>query len=366
MTDDERTYDKRRRDCAKTDRGDTDCGSDCVWDRSSRRCTAPDIPDALKKLFDGSKFITFRHNKTPAVTIRIPVNKDTLFGKYAGAIRFDSLTGRLVLCYGIVGSHNPDTGVPVLSTLLGHTHNRNMWRWYQQHGRTLIKKRLRAYTDDDDMPYASIFALPGAYMQLTWEQIMHLQSFKESLTSEYTPETGDFAKTGAELREENAIVFLSKMPSEYPVGGRDVPDDAWWTKGEFAASFDAYKTKAETKGEYDYNPWAVLGEKPSREDRYRYEDSSSDSDSSDSDSDSSDSDDGYSRRRYSKKSRNKIAVKKCNVGNMRAYEAFTSVFDPEGDALSGKLLEKMFRDKYKLCGKKKKALEKEGEEEGGE
>ena len=156
-----------------------DCGSDdeCTYDKKSKTCV-PASADSIGKFMDGTKYLTFRSNKKPAFTFRIPINKDTLYGKYAGAIRWSPTTGKLHLCYGPLikdkGAIRSDR--PVLSMLVKDKVNKDLWMWFVNSGYALQKKRERESSEIvNDLFYADLYGLPGASYQLSYAEYLYIR-----------------------------------------------------------------------------------------------------------------------------------------------------------------------------------------------
>ena len=137
--------------------------------------------NAASKFMDGSKFLTFRSKNKPAFSFRIPINRDTLFGKYSGAIRFDEVTGKLHLCYGPVLR---GTTRPHLSTIVKPNLATHLWTWYVNSGKNLQKKRACEMANERATSYTDLYALPGASYQLSYAEAKYLEREGPALTRE--------------------------------------------------------------------------------------------------------------------------------------------------------------------------------------
>ena len=156
MSPEDLAKDRRRRNCGLKD--SDDCDNDCEWSKGKKICVPKDsASEANSKFMNGSKFLTFRSNKKPAFSFRIPINEETLIGKYSGAIRFSPATGKLHLCYGPLADAMAVR--PVLAMLVKPKLSENLWSWYTSSGRTLQKKRVRE--TDGKGTHTDIYALPG-------------------------------------------------------------------------------------------------------------------------------------------------------------------------------------------------------------
>lgn len=189
MTDDELKSSKRQYICndmtstkKKADgacRPPWDCTSPCAYDKKSEKCVPQkDEFESSGKFMDGTKYLTFRSNKKPAFTFRIPINEETLYGKYAGAIRLSPITGKLHLCYGPLMREGQGSDRPVLSMLVKDKVNKDLWMWFVNSGLALQEKRTKEHTNDAGVEayYAEIYNLPGAHYQLSYTEFLYLQS----------------------------------------------------------------------------------------------------------------------------------------------------------------------------------------------
>lgn len=109
--------------------------------------------------------------------VRVPVNDDTLFGPYRGALRLDPHTLRLHLCFGPTAppSH-ARTGLVVhrisspapIATIVDADTAAWLCRWWKEHG-----DDRRAY--DCERTYAQTYGLPGAFVQLSAADVCELR-----------------------------------------------------------------------------------------------------------------------------------------------------------------------------------------------
>jgi hypothetical protein len=275
---------------------------------------------------DGSKYLTFRSNKKPAFSFKIPINADTLFGQYRGAIRFSPTTGKLVLCYGPMFQPDGRSERPVLSMLVKEKLADDLWNWYVNHGRVAQKKRasetalvmrdpdtgvIKRVTDvvkrerptpssfpDDDLPdttklaafyYADLYGLPGASYLLSYAEVQYLEQVMASVASEQskitptlaynTPQPG--GPLGMDKRFlERAPVTLAELadaPHDCPpfikaaMGAKWTTLDDWNEEDDttFDSMFPHFaKHNCIVKGEYGLfykNLVAGLPEGPARE-----------------------------------------------------------------------------------------------------
>lgn len=160
------------------------CAEGCSYDMRLGCIPTAFADDKIGKfLADGKRFFTFRSNKKPAFSFKIALSMETLMGDYAGAIRFSPLTGRLVLCYGPMVDVQKGTKSkrPLLATIVRDSLARNLWDWYQNNGRHLQKRRAEEMVDaEGNYYYAEIYGLPGASIQLSWQEAMWLDKFLDA------------------------------------------------------------------------------------------------------------------------------------------------------------------------------------------
>merc|ERR1712187_189704 len=134
---DEKTALNQVRDHACKTKGKTDgkCADDCFY-KPGQGCLSSlkSEEDKMNLMFSGegpgAKFITFRSNKKPSFSFRIPVSRDTLIGKYRGAIRFSPVTGKLHVCYGPLINGQSVSTRPVLSMLVKDKLGKDLWTYY--------------------------------------------------------------------------------------------------------------------------------------------------------------------------------------------------------------------------------------------
>lgn len=110
--------------------------------------------------------------------LRIPINEDTLFGEYRGALRLDPTTLRLHLCFGPIASpQNGFTGLvdathrptpALLAMIVSASDAAWLCGWWRRH------RGPRAH--DDGTPYAVVYGLPGAFVQLCAEDVSELKT----------------------------------------------------------------------------------------------------------------------------------------------------------------------------------------------
>ena len=239
------------------------CDKDCRFDMKLKRCVpsekeAPPIA-AAGKFMDGSKFLTFRSNKKPAFSFRIPINADTLIGKYSGAIRFAPTTGKLHLCYGPLKPHSTQVANrPVLSMLVKPRLSENLWTWYLSSGKNLQKKRMRELASTDaEQSYTDLYALPGASYQLSYAEANYLEAVIEKINA---PESADDALFGLKPTDVKVTKMsdLVQAPTSCPpVLGVVEADEGCLESVEFGA-------QGMSDDDDDYDQLAVLGHKPTK------------------------------------------------------------------------------------------------------
>lgn len=212
-----------------------ECPDKCLFDPKMGMCAPQD--SMLHKLLSGKRFLTFKHGKSPAVHISMPITLETLVGDYAGAIRFSPITGKLHLCYGPLyvsegvkstparaaasartlemdraeasyrGVNNTSTRA-VLAMILTEEKARSLAKWYAHTGYYAEKRRMMSLHDDDSY-YAEMFTLPGASLQLSYQEIVALDSIIKNLDK-------DLAK-GMEAEDKNFGIFgLAAKPKTCP------------------------------------------------------------------------------------------------------------------------------------------------------
>lgn len=174
-------------------------GIDCSRDEE---CT-----DFTSSILHGTRGSLVFRSTNPRFKMQIPINKETLIGDYAGAIRWSPTTGKLHLCYGHVFDDDnglPAAGRPLLSMIVEPDVAKKLWAWYESSGRALFQKRKDKYEDDDVAHrYADIYGLPGATVQLSYQEIVKLDADLKQV--EYDP-------AGA----PRGIGYLAKAPSACP------------------------------------------------------------------------------------------------------------------------------------------------------
>lgn len=259
---------QRMRQC-RTSKNGYDCGPDCEYDFGKDQCKPTKVSEyepsneSAAKFMTGKRFLTFRSNKKPSFTFRIPVNEETLFGEYAGAIRWSPVTGKLHLCYGPIVSGGQLSKRPLLSMLVKEKLGRDLWMWYTNHGRDLQRKRVRETASDDDLIYAEVYGLPGASMSLSWAECMYLDAIMQQKNrddpSKYTMQ--GIADLGA--APSGCPPFLGPnataecfMPGEY----NDTPD---------AQAFTASMQQA-LNGDADFDGFMATGGSMSKKEREHY------------------------------------------------------------------------------------------------
>lgn len=207
-----------------------ECPDKCLFDPKMGMCAPQD--STLHKLLSGKRFLTFKHGKSPAVHISMPITLETLVGDYAGAIRFSPITGKLHLCYGplyVSAGVTPATPVTptapgaaapakpavdntstraVLAMILTEEKARSLAKWYAHTGYYAEKRRMMSLHDDDSY-YAEMFTLPGASLQLSYQEIVALDSIIKNLDDKLAMGITDTEK-------EAGIFGLAAKPSKCP------------------------------------------------------------------------------------------------------------------------------------------------------
>jgi hypothetical protein len=262
---------KKTTKCANgTNKRTGKCLEDCKYDKKSKICVPAKEPTAAKigKFMDGSRFLTFRSNKKPSFSFRIPINADTLYGQYKGAIRWSETTGRLHLCYGpyLKAEGAELSKNPLLALIVKEKLSRDLWGWYTNTGRNLQKRRIRESPDEMERMYAELYALPGASLQLSWQEIMYLD---EKIQTE-----GDL------LYQERGIGALTTIPQGCPgFLGTDAEGE-----NDCGMDDDIFGDEDDDRYENDYDPRkSVRGKAPAR--RRGYDDDDDDDDTDDDDDD---------------------------------------------------------------------------------
>ena len=258
------------------------CLEDCKYDKKLKRCVSKDpLADptsTFAKFMDGKKYLTFRSNKKPAFSFRIPINADTLFGKYSGAIRFSPATGKLHLCYGPLAEQATHIGAnrPVLSMLVKPKLGDNLWTWYLSSGKNLQKKRMRELAETDDVAYTDIYALPGASYQLSYSEANFLEATCADIDAKRVA-GGDlpFGLKSEDLPEGLMFAQLANAPKSCPPVLDGVVPQGCLESVEFGAR------SMDDVDDEDYNQLAVLGHAPSKKQKELVSESESESESDD-------------------------------------------------------------------------------------
>ena len=169
------------------------CPDDCMFDFKTGGMCVP-MMEPLAKLLSGKKMLTFRHSKSPSVSVNMPINYATLLGDYAGAIRFSPITGKLHLCYGPLWREPKNTDSSddkyynastraALAMILKDDHARALAKWYTHVGFHLEQRRT-AMLHEDDHYYAELFMLPGASLQLSYQEIVALDAYLKKMSKD--------------------------------------------------------------------------------------------------------------------------------------------------------------------------------------
>ena len=253
---------KKARTCAAGQTDGNRCADDCAYDERLKRCVPETLPETqfAAKFMDGSKYLTFRSNKKPAFSFRIPINADTLIGKYSGAIRFCPSTGKLHLCYGPMSKYA--TGAanrPVLSMLVKPKLSENLWAWYLNSGKTLQKRRITELADDVDVSYTELYASPGASYQLSYVEANYLEHYIEDVNEKIhvnTPLPDGLAHEDVKVE---TLMDLAKAPDACPpiLGNNHDPKNGCLEDKEFGAH-------SMSDDDDDYRSWDVLGHAPNK------------------------------------------------------------------------------------------------------
>lgn len=137
-----------------------------------------DCTDFTSSILHGTRGSLVFRSTNPRFKMQIPINKETLIGEYAGAIRWSPFTGKLHLCYGHIfdGETPTEEGRPLLSGIVEPDVAKKLWAWYQNSGSALFKKRRHNYEDDVAHRYADIYGLPGATVQLSFQEVLKLDA----------------------------------------------------------------------------------------------------------------------------------------------------------------------------------------------
>lgn len=228
MTEGELINRVRKARCANEPRFGKECDEGCSYDRRMGCVPTVLLEDKTGRfLSDGSRNVTFRSNKKPAFSFKMPVNIDTVCGDYAGAIRFSPVTGKLVLCYGPLIASGVRSERPLISTIVRENIAKNLWQWYQSTGRHIQRKRVEEMVaPDGSYYYADIYGLPGASIQLSWQEANWLDHFlghkfeqwKKSEANKGVPFDEDDNNAGAKAKYKlpTCLQDLSQPPSSCP------------------------------------------------------------------------------------------------------------------------------------------------------
>lgn len=207
LTEGEFNLFKKDIDCFSANNDGT-CKDGCDYNPLLGRCAAAMVP----KFMQGSKYITFR-SKKPSFSFRIPITVDTICGKYAGPIRFDPRSGKLVLCYGPT-TVNPNVEEPksasieqtqpILGLLLKPKLQEQMLKWHYEAGNSILQRRMM---QSRKRYYAEDYGLPGATYQLTYTEVKELEYF--------------LAKNGGSAEDSASVKTLKELacaPTAIPLG----------------------------------------------------------------------------------------------------------------------------------------------------
>jgi hypothetical protein len=277
---------KARKCAGSTDITDKDgCVDDCKYDKKLKRCIPKDpVADpstSFGKFMDGKMYLTFRSNKKPAFSFRIPINSDTIFGKYSGAIRFAPSTGKLHLCYGPLSDQQArqvGANRPILSMLVKPKLSENLWTWYLSSGRNLQKKRMREFADKDNVSYTDIYALPGASYQLSYTEANFLEATCQDIVAKRASGDLPFGLKADDVPIDFSFFKLANAPTTCPPVLNGVqPADS--STGCLESLEFGGKGMDDLSDDEDYNQLAVLGHAPNKKQKELV----SDSDDEDSD-----------------------------------------------------------------------------------
>ena len=273
---------KARKCAGSTDVTDPNgCAEDCTYDKKLKRCIPEDpVVDpstSFGKFMDGKKYLTFRSNKKPAFSFRIPINADTLFGKYSGAIRFAPSTGKLHLCYGPLSDLRPKQQVganrPVLSMLVKPKLSENLWTWYLSSGKNLQKKRMRELAEEANVLYTDIYALPGASYQLSYTEANFLEATCHDITAKMSSGDLPFGLKPDDVSSDFTMLHLVNAPTTCPSvlnGTLSVDSSTGCLESlEFGG-----KGMDDLSDDEDYNQLAVLGHAPNKKQKELVSDNS--------------------------------------------------------------------------------------------
>ena len=279
---------KARKCAGSTDVTDPNgCLDDCKYDKKLKRCVpkdpAADPSTSFGKFMDGKKYLTFRSNKKPAFSFRIPINADTLFGKYSGAIRFAPSTGKLHLCYGPLSDQQAKqvgANRPVLSMLVKPKLSENLWTWYLSSGKNLQKKRMRELADKDNVAYTDIYALPGASYQLSYTEANFLEATCQDIEAKMASGDLPFGLKPEDVPSGFSFFELANAPSTCPAvlnGTQPVDSSTGCLESlEFGG-----KGMDDLSDDEDYNQLAVLGHAPNKKQKELVSDNSDEEGESD-------------------------------------------------------------------------------------
>jgi hypothetical protein len=280
---------KARKCAGSTDVTDPNgCVDDCKYDKKLKRCIPKDpVADpstSFGKFMDGKKYLTFRSNKKPAFSFRIPINADTLFGKYSGAIRFAPSTGKLHLCYGPLSDQEATqvgANRPVLSMLVKPKLSENLWTWYLSSGKNLQKKRMRELAEKDNVSYTDIYALPGASYQLSYTEANFLEATCQDIDTKIAS-GGDlpFGLKAEDIPSGFSFFQLANAPKTCPSVLNGVqPVDS--STGCLESLEFGGKGMDDLSDDEDYNQLAVLGHAPNKKQKELVSDNSDEEGESD-------------------------------------------------------------------------------------
>ena len=202
------------------------------------------------KLLDGSRKLTF---KGGSCSISVEINKDTLFGKFKGMIRFSPITGKLHLCMGPIVYGSKYSQRPLISMLIKDSSNEGLFKWYMKTGRTYQRDRFYSFLEQcpssKKYPYADVYALPGASMTISYRDAECLKN------------------AALEYNIEHWDIHLAKAPSECPeflknsfyggeLGEDDCYPEGFFKEEETCISDDCLPD--------DYDETKVLGKAPKK------------------------------------------------------------------------------------------------------
>lgn len=207
-------------DCAKKSYTG-DCGADCNFS-PTLGCVPATMNPKNGRFIEGGRKLVFR-SKLPKFTLEVPIKPDTLFGEYRGAIRFSPQSGRLHLCYGPIDVDGTAAKkLPLLDLLVKDKVKDDLWKWYQMQGKNLFREKklalMKTYNSEnfDSELYADIYGLPGAYVQLSYQEIMYLD---ESIRNNNNTSPGAYTDlNGMVGPPKNCPPFVQDCTSETLAG----------------------------------------------------------------------------------------------------------------------------------------------------